>query len=61
MSSSFDAPGKSADDAMLLADKSLKETVERVNSFFETNWKDFENNVNKTGISFFDEFEPIKY
>ena len=61
VSSSFDAPGKNADEAMLPADQSLKETVERVNSFFETKWKYFENSVKETGISFFDKFEPIKY
>ncbi len=59
--SSYGAPGKNADAALRLADEKLKSTISRINIFFETNWKNYENEVNEAGISFFDKFEPLDY
>ncbi len=61
VNSSYDSPGKTADEALLLADEKLKMTISRVNNFFETAWKDYQDEVQKAGISFFDEIEPINY
>jgi hypothetical protein len=61
VSSSFEAPGSTADAALLLADKKLKSAIRRVNNFFETNWKDYKNDVKDAGVSFFDEYELLEY
>ncbi len=61
VNSSFDAPGKTADEALLLVNENLNNTISRENAFFETKWKDFQNAVRKAGVSFFDNYEPIKY
>jgi photosystem II stability/assembly factor-like uncharacterized protein len=61
VNSSFDAPGKTADEALLLADEKLKSTIKRVNLFFETDWKSYEDSVRKAGISFFENYEPLQY
>ncbi len=61
VNSSYEAPGRTADAAMLLADAKLQTMVERVNDFFETRWKHYQDTVKKAGISFFDEYEPLKF
>ncbi len=61
VTSSYAAPGSTADAALLLADEKLKSTIRRVNNFFETNWKDYKNNVKDAGVSFFDEYELLEY
>ena len=61
VNSSYEAPGKTADESLLLADEKLKKTIDSVNHFFETDWRDFEKAVKESGVSFFDKIEPIKY
>ncbi len=61
VNSSYEAPGRTADAALLLADEKLERTIKRVNNFFETSWKKYQDAVKKAGISFFDEYEPLKF
>ncbi len=61
VNSSFEAPGKTADSAMLLANEKLEETIRKVNDFFETGWKQYQEAVKKAGITFFDEYKPLEF
>jgi photosystem II stability/assembly factor-like uncharacterized protein len=61
VNSSFDAPGKTADNSLLLANEKLESTIIRINTFFATTWKDYETAVKEAGVSFFEEFKPLKY
>ncbi len=61
VNSSFEAPGKTADAAMLLANEKLEETLRKINDFFENSWKQYQEEVSKAGITFFDEYKPLEF
>ncbi|HSD64891.1 MAG TPA: hypothetical protein VLB50_13900, partial [Ignavibacteriaceae bacterium] len=60
INSSFDAPGKTADEALQLADEKLASTIKRINNFFDTVWKNYENSVDNAGVSIFEKYEPLE-
>ena len=52
--SSWDAPGQRELITMQQAERSLNIILKRINTFFDTNWKNYKDAVEKAAVSFFD-------
>ena len=57
------SPGKPQGNAMIamnLAKKHVGEVLSKVNNFFETDWKKYQDKVESVKYSLFKKYEPIK-
>jgi photosystem II stability/assembly factor-like uncharacterized protein len=60
INSSAGKPGENAMNSLRTAEKEVKETVAKINRFFEDDWKKYREEVEKLKYSLFKDFEPIK-
>jgi hypothetical protein len=53
-------PGVTEDRLMRQAKDRLKPAIEKVNAFFDTQWKAYQEKMEKVDLSPFKEYKPIK-
>lgn len=54
------APGVNDENKLKIADEAVNETVQKVNAFFETQWKNYRKLVEATQVKLFKEYSPIQ-
>jgi hypothetical protein len=53
------APGLAEETMVANAEKAIDGAVQRINSFFESKWKEYRNLVEGTKVNLFKEYKPI--
>ncbi|MGE5105944.1 MAG: WD40/YVTN/BNR-like repeat-containing protein [Sphingobacteriales bacterium] len=54
------APGRNEENALKIADEAINEAVQKVNAFFDAQWKNYRKLVESTQIKLFKEYTPIQ-
>lgn len=54
------APGRNEETALKIADDAVTEAVQKVNAFFDKNWKDYRKLVESTQVKLFKDYSPIQ-
>jgi len=60
ISSKMVAPGQQEETLIVNAEKAISDLIEKINSFFDTKWKDYRQQVENTKVNLFKEYKPIQ-
>ena len=60
LQASFDEPGENVKLTWDVAKQSLSDAVNKVNQFFNKDWKEYQSAVQEANITYFDEYIPIE-
>lgn len=61
VASTLEVPGPTEKRLIYQADEKLKPALERVNKFYETEWQDYQNLMKQQDLTYFKNYEPIKW
>jgi hypothetical protein len=53
-------PGKQEETLVINAEKAVAETIRRINTFFDGNWKNYRQLVESTKLNLFKDYKPIE-
>lgn len=54
------APGRNEENTLKIAEDAIAEAVQKVNTFFESKWADYQKLVESTQVKLFKEYKPIQ-
>ncbi|MBN2730799.1 MAG: hypothetical protein JXR26_00085 [Balneolaceae bacterium] len=59
LGSDYDGPGPREENLLRLARESVNQAIQNINTFFETDWPEYQETIEDAGLTPFKEFEPV--